>query len=197
MSVGTELNPCSIPAVGCGTFLPPLSDGSQSFSQALVKGLAKDADGNVIQEAPMPIWANFRRRALDVAIAEINKKTDLKIKLASIKRSKHRRVVALDFAIKTQPILKGATRSECNRKGPGRSGLGCDFGAIMKEAGITGRILRERSGKGRYVRSLTFHSFRHTAAPASTMPKAFAKSKCALRITLAAVFWITRTVTLS
>jgi hypothetical protein len=27
----------------------------------------KDAKGNVIQEAPFPIWANFRQRALDIA----------------------------------------------------------------------------------------------------------------------------------
>jgi hypothetical protein len=47
----------------------------------------KDADGNVIQEPPLPIWANFRQRALDTAIAEINEKTDLLIKLASIDRS--------------------------------------------------------------------------------------------------------------
>ena len=70
----------------------------------------KDAERNIIKEAPLPIWANFRQRALDVAVKEINAKTDLKIKLASIERSKQRRVVALDFAIKTQPIPKGATR---------------------------------------------------------------------------------------
>jgi plasmid replication initiation protein len=66
----------------------------------------KDADGNVIQEPPLPIWANFRQRALDVAIMEINKKTDLGIKPSSIERSKHRRVVALTFAIKTRPAPK-------------------------------------------------------------------------------------------
>ena len=66
----------------------------------------KDAEGNVIKEAPLPVWANFRQRAFDVAIAEINKKTDLKIKLASIERSKHRRVAVLNFTIKTQAIPK-------------------------------------------------------------------------------------------
>jgi plasmid replication initiation protein len=66
----------------------------------------KDTDGNVIKEPPLPIWANFRQRALDVAIREINKKTDLRIKLSSIERSKHRRVGALTFAIKTQTMLK-------------------------------------------------------------------------------------------
>jgi plasmid replication initiation protein len=70
----------------------------------------KDAEGNVIQEAPLPVWANFRQRALNVAIAEISAKTDLKIKLASIQRSKHRRVVALNFAIKTQPVTKARTK---------------------------------------------------------------------------------------
>jgi plasmid replication initiation protein len=63
-------------------------------------------EGNVIQEPPLPVWANFRQRALDTAILEINKKTDLGIKLSSIERSKHRRVVALTFAIKTQAIPK-------------------------------------------------------------------------------------------
>ena len=46
--------------------------------------------------------ANFRDRALDLAIAEINEKTDL-----NIERAKHRRVTGLVFAIKTQSISKG------------------------------------------------------------------------------------------
>jgi hypothetical protein len=54
-----------------------------------------------------PSGRNFQQRALDVAIAQINKKTDLRIKLAAIERSKHRRVVSLKFTIKTQPIPKG------------------------------------------------------------------------------------------
>jgi plasmid replication initiation protein len=70
----------------------------------------KDPEGNVIKEAPLPVWANFQQRALDVAILEINTKTDLKIKLASIERSKHRRVVALNFLIKTQTVPKARTK---------------------------------------------------------------------------------------
>jgi plasmid replication initiation protein len=66
----------------------------------------KDAAGNLIQEPPLPIWANFRQRALDTAIAEINEKTDLNILLESLERSKHRRVTALIFTIKTQAIPK-------------------------------------------------------------------------------------------
>jgi len=68
----------------------------------------KDTEGNVIKEAPLPVWANFQQRALEVALREVNKKTDLKIKLASVERSKHRRVVALNFTIKTQAIPKAA-----------------------------------------------------------------------------------------
>jgi hypothetical protein len=34
----------------------------------------KDANGSVIREAPLAAWANFRQRALNIAIAEINKK---------------------------------------------------------------------------------------------------------------------------
>jgi plasmid replication initiation protein len=61
-----------------------------------------DADGNVIREAPLQVWANLRQRALDPAIAEINKKTDLTILLESLGRSKHRRVTTLSFAIKAK-----------------------------------------------------------------------------------------------
>jgi plasmid replication initiation protein len=64
----------------------------------------KDAEGNIIQEAALSLWANFRQRALDVAILEINKKTDLKIELASIERSKHRRVTSVTFAIEEQTV---------------------------------------------------------------------------------------------
>jgi plasmid replication initiation protein len=60
----------------------------------------KDADGNTLQEGPLPVWANFHQRALVPAIAEINAKTDLKIAIESMERKKHRRVTALSFSIK-------------------------------------------------------------------------------------------------
>jgi hypothetical protein len=66
----------------------------------------KDAEGNVIQKAPLPIWANFRQRALDVAILEITKKTDLKIEIQSLERWKHRRVTAVIFVIQEQAVPK-------------------------------------------------------------------------------------------
>jgi plasmid replication initiation protein len=67
----------------------------------------KDADGNIIQEAPLAVWANLRQRALDTAIAEINRKTDLNIALESLGRSKHRRVTTLTFSIKAQAVPNG------------------------------------------------------------------------------------------
>jgi hypothetical protein len=75
----------------------------------IVLGLesVKDAAGDIIQLPPLPIWANFRQRALDTAISEINEKTDLNISLESLERSKHRRVTALTFAIKTQLMPRG------------------------------------------------------------------------------------------
>ena len=51
---------------------------------------ATDAAGNVIREAPLPVWANFCQRALDTAIAEINKKTDLRVQLEGVERLAHR-----------------------------------------------------------------------------------------------------------
>lgn len=73
----------------------------------------RDADGNMIQEAPLPVWANLRQRALDTAMTEINRKTDLKISLEELGRSRHRRITTLTFEIKAQPIPNG------EEKGPG------------------------------------------------------------------------------
>jgi plasmid replication initiation protein len=92
-----------------------VTDGTKRISlEQLRKVLGlesvKDADGNIIQEAPLAVWANFRQRALDTAIAEINKKTDLKIALESLGRSKHRRVTTLTFAIKAQAIPNGDSK---------------------------------------------------------------------------------------
>ena len=75
----------------------------------------RDADGNMIQEAPLPVWANLRQRALDTAIAEINKKTDLIISLEELGRSRHRRITTLTFAIKVQQLHNGGKKGS----GPG------------------------------------------------------------------------------
>jgi hypothetical protein len=50
---------------------------------------------------------NFRPRALDTAIREINAKTNLQIQLGLLERSRHGRVPALSFAIKAQAVPNG------------------------------------------------------------------------------------------
>jgi len=46
-------------------------------------------------------------------------------------------------------------------------GLSAQFDAIMRRAGVEGRLIREgNAGKGRSLRGLSFHSFRHSAASA-------------------------------
>ena len=49
--------------VGDGTKSISLEDLRKVFGLESVK----DADGNVIKGAPLPVWANFQQRALDVA----------------------------------------------------------------------------------------------------------------------------------
>ncbi len=70
----------------------------------------RDAAGNMIQEAPLPVWANLRQRALDTAIAEINAKTDLRISLEELGRSRHRRITTLTFDIKLAQLQNGGKR---------------------------------------------------------------------------------------
>jgi integrase len=53
-----------------------------------------------------------------------------------------------------------------NRSGAGRNGLSKAFERIMGKADVAGIELRSRDKKGRSVRSLSFHSFRHGAASA-------------------------------
>jgi hypothetical protein len=56
----------------------------------------QEAEGKIIQEAPLPVWANFRQSALDIAVAEITKKTDIRIAIELLSRSKYRRVTRSD-----------------------------------------------------------------------------------------------------
>jgi Initiator Replication protein len=68
----------------------------------------KDVDGKIIKEPPLALWANFRQRALDPAILEINNKTDLKIEVEALERAKHRRVAFVTFSIEEQAVPKKA-----------------------------------------------------------------------------------------
>jgi len=68
---------------------------------------ATDGAGKVVKEAALPLWANLRQRVLDVAIAEINKTTDLNLEIESSERSGHR-ISVLTFTIKIQERRGGA-----------------------------------------------------------------------------------------
>jgi hypothetical protein len=85
----------------------PRSYGKSTSTNSARAGFGKDADGEVIREAPLAVWANLRQRALDTAIKEINAKTDLYVAIESIERAAHRRVTALIFAIKARMVSKG------------------------------------------------------------------------------------------
>ena len=60
----------------------------------------------------------------------------------------------------TGPIFPGLA----GRQSSGRSGLSMEFGRIMSRASVESATIREKHGKGRRVRALSFHSFRHSAA---------------------------------
>ena len=87
-------------------YVPPIVMNPERIERDFPVGDRVSVTANISAEAPVPAWANFRQRALDVAITEINKKTDLGIKLSSIERSKHRRVVASNFIIRAQTLPK-------------------------------------------------------------------------------------------
>ena len=67
----------------------------------------KDVGGKTIKEAPLSLWANFRQRALNPPILEINNKTDLKIEVELIERAKHRRVTFVTFSIEAHAVWDG------------------------------------------------------------------------------------------
>jgi hypothetical protein len=75
-----------------------VEEGSQTISlEELRPGVDQGCGGKCHSgSAFASLERTCRQRALNVAIAQINAKTDLKIKLASTERSKHRRVVALE-----------------------------------------------------------------------------------------------------
>ena len=82
----SEASMLSACTVGRKSTYPPKLSASLLDQLRKVLGLesVKDADGNIIQEAPLADWANLRQRALDIAIREINKKTDLNIAIESL-----------------------------------------------------------------------------------------------------------------
>jgi hypothetical protein len=59
----------------------------------------KDKSGRVIQDAPLQNWANVKQRALDHALREINKQSDIELELEFVGRGAFRKILSLGFRI--------------------------------------------------------------------------------------------------
>jgi plasmid replication initiation protein len=69
----------------------------------------KDNSGRVVQQAPLELWANLKQRALDVALKEINKESDIRLELEFTGRGAYRKVQSLGFRITSSREKSGAT----------------------------------------------------------------------------------------
>jgi hypothetical protein len=67
-----------------------------------------DNTGKIVQEAPLEAWANLKQRALDHAMKEINKHSDIQLDLEFTGRGSYRKVNSLGFRIteKKVPMAK-------------------------------------------------------------------------------------------
>ena len=66
----------------------------------------KDNSGRVVQEAPLELWANVKQRALDQALGEINKHSDIQLQLEFTGRGPYRKVQSLGFRITARKHAK-------------------------------------------------------------------------------------------
>jgi hypothetical protein len=79
----------------------------------------KDNSGRVVQEAPLELWANVKQRALDQALKEINKHSDIQLELeftlhliAELRRSDFHLIAARDT---TRAVVDPGRTSEAPR----------------------------------------------------------------------------------
>jgi plasmid replication initiation protein len=66
----------------------------------------KDNSGRVVQEAPLELWANVKQRALNQALGEINKHSDINLELEFIGRGAYRKVKSLGFRIRARKYAR-------------------------------------------------------------------------------------------
>ena len=71
-------------------------------------GDVKDNSGRVIQPAPLEIWANVKQRALDQALKEINRQSDIQLELEFTGRGPYRKVQSLGFRITAKQEAKSS-----------------------------------------------------------------------------------------
>ena len=67
----------------------------------------QDNSGRVVHQAPLELWANLKQRALDVALKEINKESDIKLELEFVGRGAFRKVLSLGFRITARKNARG------------------------------------------------------------------------------------------
>jgi plasmid replication initiation protein len=66
----------------------------------------RDKSGRVVQAAPLEVWANVKQRALDPALKEINKHSDIQLELEFIGRGTFRKILSLGFRITARKRAK-------------------------------------------------------------------------------------------
>jgi len=71
-----------------------------------ILGLEAINSGRVVQEAPLELWANVKQRALDQALGEINKHSDINLELEFIGRGAYRKVKSSGFRITARKYAK-------------------------------------------------------------------------------------------
>jgi plasmid replication initiation protein len=59
----------------------------------------KDSSGRVVLDARLELWANVKQRALDPALKEINRQSDIELKIEFVGRGTFRKVLSLGFRI--------------------------------------------------------------------------------------------------
>jgi hypothetical protein len=67
----------------------------------------KDKSGKVVQDAPLELWANVKQRALDHALKEINKQSDIQLEIEFVGRGTFRKVLSLGFRITARKNARG------------------------------------------------------------------------------------------
>jgi Initiator Replication protein len=67
----------------------------------------KDNSGRVVLDAPLELWANVKQRALDPALKEINKQSDIQLEIEFVGRGAFRKVLSLGFRITARKSARG------------------------------------------------------------------------------------------
>jgi len=68
----------------------------------------RDESGKLLQEAPLPVWASVKQRALDQALNEINKGSDIHLEIEFTGRGSYRKVQSICFKISQKDQSKRA-----------------------------------------------------------------------------------------